>query len=268
MEEDGKRRKALEIQAQLRKSYTPAATGAPPDVTGAGGAVEKRSEEGVRAGAGHSGTPSGGQKSRKDPRAARAPEAAARCATHGGLSDRPLEPLRPEAADREIAKTKPDRRENEFMLNLMILRNTLRKNAPSVEDRAKRAGAGVWEDIVAMNDLVERVQEALLRTMPEKRDEYYRAYALHGHYELRMNGPVRTARHVLISDVRLGDLCEAAMKSECILCLREGKEIGRCRLREALLEVAPPSKIQEGLWRKCEYRGAAGDVIHGRDVTI
>jgi len=241
MEEAERRRKALAFQEKILGSVTQRNRQAGAGVMPAPGTLPTAAEgRAGRADEGHA-----GQKIANSSAGARAPEA-------------PGEP----------ARTKPDRRENEFMMNLMILRNTLRKNAPSVEDRAKRAGAGVWEDIVAMNDLVERVQEALLRTMPENRDEYYRNYALYGHYELRMNGPVRTARHVLISDVRLGDLCEAAMKSECILCLREGKEIGRCRLREALLEVAPPSEIQEGLWRKCEYRGAAGDVIHGRDVTI
>lgn len=167
-----------------------------------------------------------------------------------------------------VERTKPDRRENEFMLNLMILRNTLVRNAPACRERARRAGKWIWRDIRLMLSLVARIQDALLRTMPESRDDYYRAYAENGHYEIRMNGPVRTSRHVLITDVHLGAICDAAMQSECVLCLREGKEISRCPLREALLEVALPSELQEGRWAKCEYRGAAGDLVHGRDVTI
>ena len=83
-------------------------------------------------------------------------------------------------------------------------------------------------------------------------------------------GPVKTARHLLVTDKHLGAICEAAMKSECILCMREGGEINRCELREALLEAAPPTNLDEsdGLFRKCEYRDAAGALVQGNDVTI
>ena len=168
----------------------------------------------------------------------------------------------------EHLKTKPNRRENEFMLNLMILRNTLRTNAPSCRERARLAGKWVWRDIRLLTVLVERIQEKLLRTMPESRDDYYRAYAQHGHYELHMNGPVRTARHILMTDKHAAALAEAEMKSECILCMREGGEIKQCELREALLEAAPPTDLQEGLYMKCEYRDAAGALVQGKDVTI
>ena len=55
-----------------------------------------------------------------------------------------------------------------------------------------------------------------------------------------------------------------------ILCMREGGEISRCELREALLEAAPPTNLDEsdGLFRKCEYRDAAGALVQGNDVTI
>ena len=179
----------------------------------------------------------------------------------GGRADPPARAPEPE-------KTKPNRLENEFMMNLMVLRNSLHHNGTACRERARRAGKWVWRDIRLMTTLVDRIQNALLRTMPESRDEYYSAYARHGHYELHIDGPVRTSRHLLVTDRHLAAMAEAAMKSECILCMREGSEIGKCRLREALLEVAPPSGIQDGHWRKCEYRGAAGDLIHGREVTI
>ena len=170
----------------------------------------------------------------------------------------------------ETERTKPNRRENEFMMNLMVLRNTLRTNAPACRERAGRAGPGIWEDIGQLLELVDRIQNAMLKTMPESRDEYYSAYARHGHYELHIDGPVKTARHLLITDRHLAAMADAAMRSECILCMREGSEIGKCELREALLETAAPTEIREdgGLWRKCEYREAAGKLVLGKDVSI
>ena len=209
--------------------------------------------------AGRAEAPPEGQKIASSSAGARAPEARA--------AARAKEPD-PEIPER--LKTKPNRRENEFMLNLMILRNTMKRNAPACRERARLAGKWVWRDIRLLTVLVERIQEKLLRTMPESRDDYYRAYAQHGHYELHMDGPVRTARHILMTDKHAAALAEAAMKSECILCMREGSEIGQCALREALLESAVPTAIEDGdsLFRKCEYRDAAGALVQGKDVTI
>lgn len=156
------------------------------------------------------------------------------------------------------------------MLNLMVLRNTLMRNAPACRERARLAGKWIWRDIRLATVLICRIQEALLRTMPSSREDYYIAYAQHGHYELHIDGPIRTPRQLLITDKHLATICEAAMESECLLCMREGKEIDHCELREALLESAVPTEIRDGdsLFRRCEYRDAAGQLIHGKDVTI
>jgi len=165
-------------------------------------------------------------------------------------------------------QTKPNREENEFMLNTMILRNNLIARGPAIRDRARQAGKTTWRDIRLMTTLICRVQDALLRTMPERRQEYYTAYSRNGHYEMVLNGPLRNPRQVMISDKYLAALCEAAMENECCLCMREGSEIGSCLLRQALLEVAPPTEVQDGKWRRCEYRRAASQLIRDEEVTI
>ena len=255
LEEAKKRRKALEIQAQIMGNVTQGSGQAGAGVIPAPGTLNPAA--GGRAGPG--GSPSDRQKIASSSAGARAPEARA------AARAREPDPVIPERL-----KTKPNRKENEFMLNLMILRNTVKQNAPACRERARLAGKWVWRDIRLLTVLVERIQEKLLRTMPDSRDDYYRAYAQHGHYELHMNGPVRTARHILMTDKHAAALAEAAMKSECILCMREGSEIGRCELREALLESAAPSAIGDGdsLFRKCEYRDAAGALVQGKDVSI
>lgn len=278
--EEDKRRLALEFQAQMAARVTRCGDAA-------GGDVIPAPAGGIPAAEG----PGKAEKIAKKPAAARAPETAAGARAYA-TGDPAGGPEKGEArqagtsgrreagsgkgqteADPEIPesrKTKPNKRENEFFLNLMILRNTLAKNAPACRERARLAGKWVWRDIRLMLTLVSRIQDRMLRTMPASRDEYYSAYARHGHYELHIDGPVRTARHLLVTDKHLAAMAEAAMKSECILCMREGSEIGRCELREALLESAAPSCIDESgsMFRKCEYREAAGQLIQGKDVTV
>lgn len=177
------------------------------------------------------------------------------------------EPKAAEAPAKPV-RTKPNRRENEFMLNMMILRNALVAFGPVVRERARRAGKTTWRDIRLMTRLCCKVQDQMLATMPASKDDYYRAYAEHGHYELQMNGPVRNRRVVLISDKYLGAVCEAAMENDCCMCMREGNEIGSCLLRQALLEVAPPTEVLDGRWTRCEYREAAGQLIREEEVTV
>jgi len=241
MQEDELRRKALAFHAEICGTVTQAGGTAGPGVIPAPGPGPSAAGAGAE-----------GKKIASNPAATRAPEAQGR----GPTGPQP-------------ARTKPNKRENEFMMNLMVLRNTLRTNAPACRERAERAGPGIWDDIQAMLEAVDRIQNGMLATMPESRDDYYTAYARHGHYELHIDGPVRTARHLLVTDKHLAAMAEAAMKSECILCMREGSEIGQCPLREALLETAAPTDLQpDGLIRKCEYRDAAGALIQGKDVTV
>ena len=236
MQEDELRRKALAFHAEICGTVTQAGG------TAGSGVIPAPGPGPSAAGAGAE-----GKKIASNPAATRAPEA-------------------PKAAP---ARTKPNKRENEFMMNLMVLRNTLRTNAPACRERAERAGPGIWDDIQAMLEAVDRIQNGMLATMPESRDDYYTAYARHGHYELHIDGPIQRGRHLLVTDRHLASICEAAMKSECILCMREGDEITRCPLREALTEAAPPTEIQEdGRWTRCEYRDAAGQLIQGKDVKV
>ena len=58
------------------------------------------------------------------------------------------------------------------------------------------------------------------------------------------------------------------MKSECVMCMREGSEIAGCMLRQGLLEVAPPREVQDGRWTRCEYRRIAGNLIRDEVIEI
>ncbi len=168
----------------------------------------------------------------------------------------------------EAERTNPNRKENEFMMNLMIVRNALESYAPSCRDRALKAGRWTWRNIRLAQTLIRKIQEDLAGTMPARRDEYYRTYSRNGHYELVMNGPKRPGRFVLISDRHLAAIVDAAMENACIMCMLHDEEISKCPLRAALLEVAPPTELQDGRWKKCEYREAAGNLLRDEEISI
>ena len=166
-------------------------------------------------------------------------------------------------------KTAPNRSENQFMMDMLLLRNAVMARAEKVKDRLGMVNPHAWRDLRLLASLVERIQNQMLATMPDSRMEYYSALARHGRYHLDVDGPIRKGRAVVITDFKLAALCEAVMENECVMCLKDGADIEKCPIRDALLEVAPPSETQiDGAVYRCEYAGAAGQLVEGRDITI
>ena len=169
----------------------------------------------------------------------------------------------------EMRKKLPNKYENAFMMDMMILRNSLATRREKVRERLQEVNPNGWRDLQLMYSLVCRIQEQLMETMPESRQEYYATLARYGKYHLEMEGPLRPERHVLIGDKNLGAILDAVLENECVMCLKDGKEIEACLIRKALLEVGPPTEVLEGKnMIGCEYREVPGQLIRGEMVTV
>lgn len=166
--------------------------------------------------------------------------------------------------------TKVTRGENELLLALLVLRNQLMRYSPDIRQRCRDAGRWTWRDLRLMLAMIDRVQAAVRPTLPERRKEYYDAYIRNGRYEMHIERPVRVAHHVLIRDTLLAALCEGVMETECLLCTREGADVERCLIREALMEAAPPSgyRGESSRWDACEYMEPARQLTRGEDVRV
>ena len=162
-------------------------------------------------------------------------------------------------------RTKPNKRENAFMVDLMILRNSLVAKAPAVRERLQKVNKYGWRDLRLLLSLVLRLQDQLMETMPASRQNYYSVLRKNGRYHLDVEGPIRQGNIVLITDTHLATLCESVMESECLMCLKTGVEVEKCPIRQILLEVSPPSEILE---YRCEYADAAGALVRGEEVRV
>ena len=166
-------------------------------------------------------------------------------------------------------KKTPNREENAIMLDLMMLRNSIASHSEAVRERLKAYPYG-WRDMRLLWSLVNKLQNQLLNTMPDRRILYYDQMARHGKVIIDIPGPIPKGRNILITEKRLAAITEAAMRGECALCVKDGTEAQRCPIREALLEVAPPEKVNDGQhwWAGCEYWNAASALVRGEEVTI
>jgi len=165
-------------------------------------------------------------------------------------------------------RTPPNKYENNFMIDLMVLRNALRVRGPKVKERLKKVNKHAERDLGLLFSLVDRLQVQLASTMPASRDEYYSVLARNGTYHLSVAGPIRQGHTVVVTDANLAYLCEVAIEQECLTCLRDGSEIRQCPLRKALMEVAPAMEMKADPGERCEYANVHRQLMHGENVTI
>lgn len=166
-----------------------------------------------------------------------------------------------------MEKTNPNRAENRFQTNLMVLMHTLLSDRDAYVKRVTAYGDGRWarRDTGLLISLVDRLQQTLLKTMPEKRIDFYRRMTREAQIVISWPGPAKTSREILIDAEDLGAIAEAAMTGVCAMCLKEGRDVKRCRLREALMVIAPPAKVSGFT---CEYRDPALALDLGEEIKL
>lgn len=165
-----------------------------------------------------------------------------------------------------MEKKNPNARENELTVDLMLVRSTLVHNMDAVRERL-RPFPHAWRDMKLLWYLVNSLQEQLMSTYPDRRIETYAKLCKYGKKIIDVPGPIPKGRHMILEVDQVAALAEAAMLGECSVCLREGKEISRCAIRDALLMAAPPTEIRREQMG-CEYRKAAGSLTRGDEVYI
>lgn len=171
----------------------------------------------------------------------------------------------------EMRKKLPNKLENAFMLDLMLLKAGLSKRRAAVRERLEEAGyRNAWRDLQLLYTLTCRIQNALYETMPKKRQEYYDWMGAYTKYHIAVEGPLPNHGKVVpISDRNLGAILDECVEHTCLLCLKDGREIEACPIREALLEVGPPKEVHEDPGRfGCEYRNMAGQVVRGEEIDV
>ena len=166
-------------------------------------------------------------------------------------------------------KKAPNAGENALMMQLMVLRNALASHGEAVRERLKGT-PNAWRDLRLLLRLVTKTQERLLDTMPDRRAAYYWNLAQHARVVVELPGPAKKGRFIMIDEKKLAAITEAAMCGECAMCMREGRDVKRCLIREALLEVAPPKDVRDGhtLAFGCEYRGIASALVNEEELTM
>lgn len=110
-----------------------------------------------------------------------------------------------------------------------------------------------WRDWRLMISLAAKLYSALLATLPKR--QLYQMLQLESQGECRitMKSATHSADYHMVDTHSLEVIVKRAIRSECEICVMDDRAVKGCKLRKALIDVAPPEEIPRF---GCPYRDA------------
>lgn len=159
----------------------------------------------------------------------------------------------------EIKRYDPTSRETRSIEMIAVLDARLANDRPYLEDRL-RSVPDLYRQWRIAETAVCKIVDGLYDTLPTKTLMRIRKIFNNGEVIVRPKGGLTKDSDtaiVLAEDLKM--LADTARKSECAMCLKEGKDIKRCKLRESLMRVSPPIQVFDENSSLCEYATIAID---------
>lgn len=132
---------------------------------------------------------------------------------------------------------------------LAAMESKMIESGDTMRERLKAIPNG-WRQWRLMASILDRLLEQLYAIIPVKNLRHMQQICAFGEVLIRMRPPVHTPEYTLLREDDLKQLMDVAIRQECAMCLKEGKEIDRCPLRKAMWNIAPPMEEHP---ISCEY---------------
>lgn len=108
-----------------------------------------------------------------------------------------------------------------------------------------------WRDFRMIGARLGRLIEQIYDTMPTNRVRYMQTLCQYGEILIRVKPAAKSDENLLLPVSALRVLVNHAMSDHCTMCFLNRDEVKACKLRKALIEVAPPVDLTLG---ECPYR--------------
>lgn len=137
----------------------------------------------------------------------------------------------------------------------------LTKNEKYLEKRLKSV-PDLWRQYRIARSAVAKVLDGLYTTMTPENMLHMRNLAANGEVVVRpVNSLNKSTDCQILLRKDLDKLINITIGSTCAMCLKEGREIKKCELRKALLNICPPSIVStDGL---CVFTQVAANCEYG-----
>lgn len=160
----------------------------------------------------------------------------------------------------DIEKTIPNAGELHMIEYIGCLDMQIYKGGPILEDRLKKIPNG-WRDFRLVSSVLEKLVGKIYETLPDKTMRHILHLTDKGEVVIRPKPMVKLQEKTqFLTDEDLNMLVNTAISAECAMCVRDGREQKKCKLRRTLENVAPTEAVHEkGL---CAYvHVAAGNPL-------
>ena len=141
-------------------------------------------------------------------------------------------------------------KEMNMLEHLVLLDARMAQYSDNMRDRLGAVEHG-WRDWKLVQVKVTRLVEELYKTLSRSHAMHFYLLHRYGEAHITERPVVHQKGYINISGDDLQTLLEIILRHECSMCMKEGKEVKKCKLRRLMLELAPPSQVDTH-W--CEYQ--------------
>lgn len=153
-------------------------------------------------------------------------------------------------------------REMQVIEYLAVAECELGKGERTLRERLDMIPNG-WRQWRLMTVVTQKLLEQVYDTMPVKSLKHMRDICQYGEMLIRMRPAVRPPERMMVDDADMRTIINTAMEAECAICIRDAREIKACKLRRALMGIAPPNELPVN---GCGYRDVAVQSEHGNYI--
>ena len=146
----------------------------------------------------------------------------------------------PKAPDGSLVEFRPMNGEELRVVEYLTAMNSkMIRAGDCMRDRLRSVPNG-WRQWRLLAVTVDNLLVAIYNTMTPKNLRHLENICDHGEIIIRLRPAVRIPEHTLVNEDDLRTVVNTAMAAECPICFKQGKEIDKCPLRQAMLNICPP----------------------------
>lgn len=123
---------------------------------------------------------------------------------------------------------------------LVAMESRVLEVGDAMRERLKKIPNG-WRQFRLLVSTLDRLMPEVYDTVPNKTRMYLKNIMENGEVLIRFIPVSRNPEWKLVKDEDLAVLINLAMAGECAICMKQGREAKKCKLRGALENIAPPN---------------------------
>ena len=122
---------------------------------------------------------------------------------------------------------------------LVAMESRVLEVGDAMRERLKKIPNG-WRQFRLLVSTLDRLMPEVYDTVPNKTRMYLKNIMENGEVLIRFIPVSRNPEWKLVKDEDLAVLINLAMAGECAICMKQGREAKKCKLRGALENITPP----------------------------